>query len=65
GTLAGQIENRSQVGGVFRDVQLAAGSTIRGGRLAGIIHGDPQNPARLEHVAIEAESQVSGVINTD
>lgn len=65
GILAGQIENRSQVGGVLRDVQLAAGSTIRGGHLAGVIQGDPQNPARLEHVVIEAESQVSGVISTD
>lgn len=56
GTLAGDIFNTSQVGGYFREVQLAAGTHLSGGQLAGEISGDVQAPALLEHLEIQAGS---------
>ncbi|BAP57689.1 hypothetical protein THII_3392 [Thioploca ingrica] len=61
GVLAGQIINTSQVGGYFRDVQLAAGTHLIGGQLGGEISGDAQAPALLEDLEIEAGSYLQYV----
>ncbi|BAP55783.1 hypothetical protein THII_1486 [Thioploca ingrica] len=61
GVLAGQIINTSQVGGYFRDVQLAAGTHLLGGQLAGEISGDAQASALLEHLEIQAGSYLEYV----
>ena len=62
GTLAGEVINTSQVGGYFRDVQLAAGAHLRGGQLAGEISGDAQIPALLEDLEIQANSYLEYVM---
>ncbi len=61
GTLAGQIINNSLIGGVFKDVHLAADAHLNGGYLQGKIQGDPAAPALLEDVAIQAESHLAFV----
>ncbi|NJO15752.1 MAG: hypothetical protein HC877_08395 [Thioploca sp.] len=61
GTLAGQIINNSLIGGVFKDVHLAADAQLNGGYLQGKIQGDPAAPALLEDVAIQAESHLAFV----
>ena len=61
GVLAGQIFNTSQVGGYFRDVQLAAGTHLIGGQLVGEISGDVQAPALLEYLVIPANSYLEYV----
>ncbi|NJO17793.1 MAG: hypothetical protein HC877_19300 [Thioploca sp.] len=61
GTLAGKISNTSQIGGYFRDVQLAAGTQLSGGQLVGNISGNAQAPALLEHVTIRSGSFIVGV----
>ncbi|MDY6991959.1 MAG: hypothetical protein SVR94_05050, partial [Pseudomonadota bacterium] len=62
GTLAGHIINNSRIGGVLRNVNLAAHTQVRGGYLAGTIQGDAQAPALLEQLSIKAGSTVSHVI---
>jgi len=62
GTLAGTIVNNSQVGGIFKDVFLAAGTYIEGGHMQGQIQGDETAPALLEEVRIKAGSTLSHVI---
>ncbi|BAP56956.1 hypothetical protein THII_2659 [Thioploca ingrica] len=61
GVLAGQIINTSQVGGYFRDVQLAAGTHLIGGQLVGEISGEAQAPALLEHLEIQTGSHLENV----
>jgi hypothetical protein len=61
GVLAGDIFNTSQIGGYFREVQLAAGTYLNGGQLAGEISGDAQAPALLEDLEIEAGSYLEYV----
>jgi hypothetical protein len=62
GTLAGNIINHSLVGGVFKDVHLAAGTHLSGGSLQGDIRGDPAGPALLEDLTIQAGSHLANVI---
>jgi hypothetical protein len=62
GTLSGIITNRSQVGGVFIDVHLAANTRIEGGAVQGEITGDDEGPALLENVTVQAGSRLSKVI---
>ena len=61
GTLAGQVINNSLIGGVFKDVNLAADAHLIGGYLQGQIQGDPAAPALLEEVAIQAGSHLAYV----
>ncbi len=61
GTLAGKIVNRSQVGGVFKNVKLAANAEISGGVLEGNIVGDKKAPAMLNNVKVKAGSKLSGI----
>ncbi len=61
GTLAGTINNNSQMGGLFQEVSLAPNTRISGGGLQGIIAGDANAPARLDNVEIRENSQLSGV----
>jgi Leucine-rich repeat (LRR) protein len=61
GMLAGKISNTSQIGGYFRDVQLAAGTQLSSGQLVGNISGNAQAPALLEHVTIRSGSFIAGV----
>jgi hypothetical protein len=63
GKLAGEVFNTSEasVGGYFRDVQLASGTYLSGGQLFGHISGNPQAPALLEHLEIEAGSYLEYV----
>jgi hypothetical protein len=62
GILAGDIENASQIGGYFQDVNLAAGTKITGGKLMGKITGDKSAPALLEQLEITTGSQIDNVI---
>lgn len=63
GTLSGNIVSK----GEFKNVQLAANTTISGESsdtpaiLSGVIRGDAQYPAYLENVKITAKTQISGV----
>jgi len=63
GTLSGNIVSK----GEFKNVQLAANTTISGESsdtpaiLSGVIRGDAQYPAYLENVRITAKTQISGV----
>jgi len=43
GTLSGTITNNSKVGGIIKDVQLAAGAILKGGKVGGEITGDPDD----------------------
>jgi uncharacterized protein YjbI with pentapeptide repeats len=52
GTLSGLIRNNSSVKGVIKDVKLAIGTRLIGGRLSGKIEGDPNGPAILENVIL-------------
>jgi hypothetical protein len=61
GMLAGKISNTSQIGGYFRDVQLAAGTHLSGGNLQGNISGDFNAPALLENITIKSGSSIAGV----
>ncbi|NJO17698.1 MAG: hypothetical protein HC877_18765 [Thioploca sp.] len=61
GTLAGKISNTSQIGGYFRDVQLAANAHLSGGNLQGDIRGNYSAPALLENVTIKSGSSIAGV----
>jgi hypothetical protein len=61
GILAGQVINNSFIGGVFKDVNLAADAHLIGGYLQGQIQGDPSAPALLEEVAIQAGSHLAYV----
>jgi uncharacterized protein YcfJ len=61
GTLAGQVINNSLIGGVFKDVHLAADAHLIGGYLQGEVQGDPAAPALLEEVAIQAGSHLAYV----
>jgi 5'-nucleotidase, C-terminal domain len=61
GTLAGKIVNRSQVGGVFKNVNLAASAEISGGVLEGNITGDKKSPATLNNLKVKVGSKLVGV----
>ncbi len=61
GALSGTIVNKSPKG-VIRDVQLAAAATLKGGRLAGKIIGDPTAPARVSNVIIAAGSSLQNIV---
>ncbi|BAP57387.1 receptor protein kinase-like protein [Thioploca ingrica] len=61
GTLAGQIINNSLMGGVFKDVHLAADTHLLGGYLQGEIQGDPAAPALLEDLTIQSGSHLAYV----
>jgi hypothetical protein len=62
GTLSGPIRNNSQVGGVFKDVRLAADTRIIGGAVQGDVEGDAEAPAVLDNVTIKSGTQLSNVI---
>jgi hypothetical protein len=64
GTLSGTIINNSQVGGFFKDVQLAANTHILGGAVAGRIQGDCEALAELENVTVKAGSHLSCLLMT-
>jgi hypothetical protein len=61
GMLAGRISNTSQIGGYFRDVQLAANTHLSGGQLVGNISGNAQAPALLENLQVQAGSYLEYV----
>ncbi len=61
GTLSGTVMNNSKVGGVIKDVQLAGGMVLKGGRLGGEISGDPDNPALITAAKILPGSVLSNV----
>ena len=65
GTLAGLVINNSLIGGVFKDVNLAADAHLVGGDLQGKIQGDPAAPALLEDLEIQAGSYLEYVIIGD
>jgi uncharacterized protein YjbI with pentapeptide repeats len=62
GTLSGTVLNKSSFGGTIRDVNLAADTSISGGKLAGEIIGDSAAPAYLENLIITAASHLEHVI---
>lgn len=62
GTLSGHVVNTSQVGGYFKDIQLAAGTDLTGGTLQGHVMGDINSPALLKKLRLKANTQVLGVI---
>ncbi len=62
GILSGTIYNNSEVGGFFKDVQLAADTIIIGGTLIGNIQGDCEAPAKLKNITIKSVSNLSCVI---
>jgi len=62
GMLAGTISNRSRIGGTLQNVHLAENTVINGGYLAGMVEGDPQAPAWLEHLTVKAGSTLTHVI---
>jgi Leucine-rich repeat (LRR) protein len=61
GILSGYIVNNSKVGGVIRDVQLAGGTTITGGKVGGEINGVPENPALITNAKIMSGCQLTHV----
>ncbi|MEZ5672264.1 MAG: hypothetical protein R3E08_07700 [Thiotrichaceae bacterium] len=61
GTLSGAISNKSPKG-VIRDVQLAVGATLQGGRVAGDIIGEVDAPARFSNVIISAGSTLKNIV---
>jgi hypothetical protein len=61
GTLSGTITNNSKVGGVIKDVKLAAGTTLKGGKLGGEIIGDPDDPPFITAAQIMPGSILSHV----
>jgi len=61
GTLSGTIYNNSEIGGFFKNVQLAPNTHIIGGAIAGNIQGDCEAPAQLENVTLKANTQLSCV----
>ena len=61
GTLSGTITNNSQVGGVIRDVQLAEGAVLKGGRVSGRIVGDPDDPPLITATKILPGTYLSNV----
>jgi hypothetical protein len=65
GTLSGKIRNRSQVGGVFIDVELAANTRIEGGAVAGEVSGDADAPAALTDIEIKSGTHLSHVTLSD
>jgi len=62
GTLAGQVENNSEMGGFFKDVSLAANTHITGGQLKGTIKGNADQPSRLESLTVSSGSSLEHVI---
>jgi hypothetical protein len=62
GTLAGYITNASRVGGVLKDVHLAAEAYVSGGHMQGNITGDAAAPALLEDLIIKTDSVLTHVI---
>ncbi len=60
GTLSGTITNSSE-NGLIEDVQLAAGTTVKGGTLAGEIRGDPNKPALIMAAQIAPGTILSNV----
>ncbi|MDY6992582.1 MAG: choice-of-anchor D domain-containing protein, partial [Pseudomonadota bacterium] len=65
GTLAGMIFNNSRVGGVLKDVHLAAATQVRGGQLQGEIIGDAEAPALLTQLTVKSGSQLNHVMIGD
>lgn len=61
GLLGGNISNHSQIGGYFQDVTLEAHTSLVGGKLQGLITGDPSAPALLENLKVGAGSQLKDV----
>jgi hypothetical protein len=62
GTLLGTIRNNSEVGGVFKNVHLAANTLVNGGTMQGDIGGEIDAPAILENVTVKSGSRLSNVI---
>jgi hypothetical protein len=63
GTLSGQIITSR--GGTVRNVKLAPNTSLNGGNLQGKIIGDPESPARLDNVAIAANSYLENIVIGD
>ncbi|NJO17283.1 MAG: hypothetical protein HC877_16530 [Thioploca sp.] len=61
GTLAGTVDNRSLIGGTFKDVHFAPNTHLTGGYLQGNLSGDTNAPALLENLTIQANSQLAYV----
>ncbi|NJO16040.1 MAG: sulfatase-like hydrolase/transferase [Thioploca sp.] len=62
GILAGTIMNDSPIGGVIKDIQLAAGTYLSGGHWGGNIIGEANAPAWLEHLTIVTGSYLNHVV---
>lgn len=59
GQLSGNIWNIRN--GLIKDVTLAPGAYVKGGKLAGRIQGDCDNPAVVDNVTVDATSHLSCV----
>jgi len=61
GNLAGSITST----GTLEDVSLAAGTKIKGGKLAKTVTGDSQNKAVLKNLEVQAGTQLANVVIGD
>ena len=61
GTLSGTITNNSKVGGIIKDVHLAAGAILKGGKVGGTIAGDPNDPPLITAARIMPGSILANV----
>lgn len=62
GQLAGTVYNHSPIGGVLKNVHFAAETYLQGGQLYGDIQGEQHAPPLLEHVVIQAGSQLQHLL---
>ncbi len=61
GILSGNITNESEIGGVIKDVYLAAGTILKGGKVGGEINGDPTDPPVITAAEILSGTILSNV----
>lgn len=65
GTLGQTVKNKSKIGGIIENVTLLPDTQVIGGRMKGLIQGDPDQPALLEAVQILPDSYLRHVILGD
>jgi hypothetical protein len=64
GKLEGTIRTTSSAT-IIKNVSLGENATIIGGKLAGTISGTPKNPAKLQHLTVEPQTELTNVIIFD
>lgn len=62
GTLAGIITNNNTLTQKYLDVHLAPSTRVRGGILQGTVIGDENEPAWLEDLVVDDDTELSGVV---